>query len=146
MHVQHGHTLGRWRTGQFRRSAARPRRRVLKAALGGSLALMLLPLLGAVPAQASAGQVTEFTLPQGSINNGSPMALGADGNLYFGGSEGASGQAMIGKITPAGQITQFAVPTPRKTKLAWSQRGPTVTSGSSTAAARSWGGLLRPAR
>lgn len=110
MYFQHGHTVGRWRTGESRRSAAGPRRRILSAGLGGSLALLLLPLLGVAPAQAAAGQISEFKVTQGSITTGGPdsgrMALGADGDLYF----GTDGPTTIGRITPSGQITQFADP------------------------------------
>lgn len=79
-----------------------------------ALVLALLPLV--VPATAAAasvvqappvvGQVSEYELGAGTR----PTALvaGPDGNLWF----VQEGAPKIGRITPRGVITQFAIPTP----------------------------------
>jgi len=100
MHFRHDHMVGRRRTGESRRSAATVHRRLLTAGLGSVVTLILLPLLGVAPAQAAAGQITEFAVPGGAET----MTLGSDGNVYFG-TAGA-----IGRITPSGQVTEFADP------------------------------------
>jgi streptogramin lyase len=55
------------------------------------------------------GEVTEFTVGTHPANLGlSDIAVGPDGNLWF--SEG--GRPKIGRITTAGQITEFGLPDP----------------------------------
>lgn len=95
-----------------RPSAFTARQRIWSAGLSGSLALLLLVVLGAAPAQAAAGQVTEFPLTQGAneVLPASGMTLGSDGDLYFGSAiENTTGGA-ISRITPSGQLTTFTVP------------------------------------
>lgn len=78
---------------------------------GGSVLLLsLLTLVGVTPALAAAGQVTEFKVPQGFPGTpsapGNAMALGSDGNVWF----STNFPVTIGRITPNGQVTQFADP------------------------------------
>jgi len=65
-----------------------------------------------------AGKVTEFALPVHNVNDGSGtlspdnpdptnIVVGSDGNLWF----TESGVDRIGRITPAGVITEFTTPT-----------------------------------
>jgi virginiamycin B lyase len=96
------------------------RRRIRSAGLGGILALFLLPLLGVVPAQAAAGQITEFPTPEGV---GAGPVLGSDGDLYFATST-ASGLGAIDRITPSGQITQFADPNTAENHITLVTLGP----------------------
>ena len=64
-----------------------------------------------------AGKITEFPIPTGSQvdlpEHSSPIdiAAGADGNLWFTdqGTD-AEGRSLIGRITPAGSIVEFAIP------------------------------------
>ncbi len=58
------------------------------------------------------GQVTEFPVAQGFPGTppgfpGNAMARGSDGNVWF----STNNPVTIGRITPAGQVTQFADPT-----------------------------------
>ncbi len=55
---------------------------------------------------ASAGQVTEFPVTSNSDPEG--ITTGPDGNLWFTDGQGDK----IGRITPSGTVTEFAVPTP----------------------------------
>ncbi len=76
------------------------------ARAGGKLLLLLslLALLGASPALAKVGHITEFPLPKNqSFFQPSPLVRGSDGNLYF-------SMGNIGRITPAGKITPFTNP------------------------------------
>jgi streptogramin lyase len=61
----------------------------------------------------SAQTVTEFSLPTGS--NAERIVAGPDGNLWFTGfarnTSTGRAAAAIGRITPAGSITQFLLPT-----------------------------------
>jgi virginiamycin B lyase len=118
-HFRHDCTVGRWRTGQSRPGAARVRRRVLNAGLGGILALILPPLLGVTAARAAAGQISEFAVTQGFIGAGR-LALGSDGALYF----GTSFPATIGRVTPSGQVSQFADPNTAATSVGLTVTGP----------------------
>jgi virginiamycin B lyase len=108
-----------------RLSAAKMRRRILNAGRGSILALFLLPLLGVAPARAAAGQISEFPVTQGSIDTqgsieSGRMALGADGDLYF----GTASPATIGRITPSGQVTQFADPNTAASNVYLTVTGP----------------------
>jgi virginiamycin B lyase len=96
------------------------RRRILNTGAGGVLALILLPLLGVVPAQAQAGQITEFKTPEAV---GAGPVLGSDGDLYFA-TFTASGTGAIGRITPSGQITQFADPNTAEDNISLITLGP----------------------
>ncbi|MGO9470062.1 MAG: hypothetical protein ACLQVF_38675, partial [Isosphaeraceae bacterium] len=51
--------------------------------------------------------VTNFPIPLVEIVKPDGITTGSDGNLWF--TENASGQ--IGRMTPAGVVTQFALPT-----------------------------------
>jgi virginiamycin B lyase len=95
------------------------RRRILNTAGAGILCLLLLPLLGVVSAQAQAGQITEFKVTQGGIDGGQ-LARGSDGDLYF----GTGDPATIGRITPSGQVTQFADPDTTQTNVYLTATGP----------------------
>ena len=77
------------------------RRSRLVALLTAIVACVGLLSLSTTPAWAAAGTVTEFPVPSGS-----PVGItaGPDGNLWFADSAGK-----IGRITPAGSITQFPV-------------------------------------
>jgi len=83
-------------------SGVRPR---LVALLITILACVGLLSLSSAPAWALAGTIKEFPIPTKSA----PIAItaGPDGNLWFTENEGG----MIGRITPAGSITEFALPT-----------------------------------
>lgn len=116
----HGQTVARRRTGQSRLSPVKARRRILNAGAGGILALILLPLLWVVPAHAQAGQITEFKTPEGV---GAGPVLGSDGDLYFV-TFTASGAGAIDRITPSGQITQFADPNTAENNIALITLGP----------------------
>jgi virginiamycin B lyase len=50
----------------------------------------------------TAGQITEYGLPQGA-GSATAIAAGADGNLWF----TESGVSRIGRITPSGEVTEF---------------------------------------
>ena len=74
------------------------------------VALTLVVLLwAALPVGAGdpLGQVTEFTA--GLTPNSGPnrIAPGPDGNLWF-----TENKGRIGRITPSGDITEFAIPSP----------------------------------
>ena len=78
---------------------------------GGSVLLLsLFTLVGVTPALALVGQVTEFPVAQGFPGTpgfpGNAMARGSDGNVWF----STNTPVTIGRITPAGQVTQFADP------------------------------------
>jgi streptogramin lyase len=118
-YCRHDHTVGRWCTGESRLGAARARRRILNAGRGSILALILLPLLAVAPAQAEAGQISEFAVTQGFIGAGR-LALGSDGALYF----GTSFPATIGRITPSGQVSQFADPNAAASTIGLTVTGP----------------------
>jgi streptogramin lyase len=72
-----------------------------------------------------AGKITEFSIPAGMQANlperSRPMgiAAGSDGNLWFT-DEGNNyeGKNLIGRITPAGTITEFPMPTPDSNPMA----------------------------
>ena len=78
-----------------------------------TVALVAL-LWGALPVGAGdpVGQVTEFTA--GLTPNSGPnrIAAGPDGNLWF--TQNIGG---IGRITPTGDITEFAIPSPNSGPL-----------------------------
>ena len=59
---------------------------------------------GAAPIKAVPGQIAEFQLPAGSSPEG--ITAGPEGNLWF----TEWGTNKIGRITPSGQITEFALP------------------------------------
>src|SRR5262249_33840314 len=54
----------------------------------------------------------EFPLPAARSDPG-PLTVGPDGNLWFGESSGDSERGAIGRVTPSGIITEFAIPTSR---------------------------------
>ncbi len=65
------------------------------------------------------GQITEFALPTPQSISGA-ITAGPDGNLWFTectipASGGACTSSRIGRITPAGQLTEFALPRPTST-------------------------------
>ena len=125
MRFPHDHTTGWWHTGKSGRRTAARRRRILNTGRGGILALAVLPLLAVAPAQAAAGQISEFKLAQGSTGTQATaedgrMALGSDGDLYV----GTGSPATIGRITPAGQITQFADPNAAASNIYVTLEGP----------------------
>jgi len=75
---------------------------------------------GAIGKISPAGTVTEYQLPGGStpvrmpfpgddLNYGAGITAGADGNLWF-----VEYGGFIGRITPAGVITQFPLASPRR--------------------------------
>ena len=82
-------------------SGLRPRLAALLTAIVVSVGLLGLSSL---PAWAAAGTITEFPVP-GSAP--SVITAGPDGNLWF--TEFNAGK--IGRITPSGSITEFAIPT-----------------------------------
>ena len=59
------------------------------------------------------GQVTPFSLPDGNSAQPSSVALGSDGNVWFLEANGPCFQGQnftnIGKVTPTGTITEYAV-------------------------------------
>jgi streptogramin lyase len=70
---------------------------------------LVVSLWGALPVGAGdpVGQVTEFTAGL-TLNSGpNRIAAGPDGNLWF--TQNVGG---IGRITPTGDITEFAIPSP----------------------------------
>ena len=75
---------------------------------------LVVVLCGALPAGAGdpVGQVTEFTA--GLTPNSGPnrIAGGPDGNLWF--TQNIGG---VGRITPTGAITEFAIPSPNSAPL-----------------------------
>jgi streptogramin lyase len=83
------------------RSGLRPR---LAAPLTAIVACVSLLSLSSAPAWAAAGTITESPIP----TKGTPFDItaGPDGNLWFTGY--STGE--IGRITPGGSITKFALP------------------------------------
>ena len=75
----------------------------------GGRRLLLVTAMGALPCVVSAATttLTEFSLPANSQPG--QITVGPDGNLWFTVSGGNGNK--IGRITPAGVITQFSVPT-----------------------------------
>jgi streptogramin lyase len=69
------------------------------------LLIVVLALLVPQAASAAPGEVTTYPLPAGAVPEG--IAAGADGNLWF----AEHGANAIGRITPAGQVTEFPLPT-----------------------------------
>jgi streptogramin lyase len=76
-------------------------RRTLIALTGALITALALPSTG----MAVTGQVTEFPIPGGAASAPHGIAAGPDGNVWF--TESAAPK--IGKITPAGVITDFPV-------------------------------------
>ena len=68
--------------------------------------LSLFVLAAPRAASAAPGEVAHFALPDGSQPEG--IAAGADGNLWF----AENGADKIGRITPGGVVSEFALPTP----------------------------------
>ncbi|HWY89834.1 MAG TPA: hypothetical protein VNY31_04115 [Solirubrobacteraceae bacterium] len=67
---------------------------------------------------APAGTITEFPIPTGTqanvpeSSNPVGIALGPDGNMWFTDQgTNSEGQRLIGRITPAGTVTEFPIPT-----------------------------------
>src|SRR5258708_18959261 len=72
---------------------------------GGLLCLLLCVLTLTAPAAlALSGKIREFALPTAGVPVG--ITAGPDGNLWF-----AEEGGQIGRITPAGVVTEFATPT-----------------------------------
>jgi virginiamycin B lyase len=65
---------------------------------------------GAIGRITPAGQITLFTQTQGLASGAFPtdIALGPDGNMWF--TDNGRNGAAVGKVTPAGQIQEFAAP------------------------------------
>jgi streptogramin lyase len=70
-----------------------------------SLLALLIFIALLIPGTAAAGAVVHFPLPAGSEPEG--IATGPEGNLWF----AERGSNKIGRLTPSGQLTEFAVPT-----------------------------------
>jgi len=72
----------------------------------------------------TAGQITEFDLPQGAGST-TAIAAGPDGNVWF----TESGANRIGRITPSGQVTEFPLKGHGNSGAATSPPVPTGRSG-----------------
>jgi streptogramin lyase len=76
---------------------------------GASAGTISLTLAGVTPpvvaplAATPSGWITEYTPSSGTLNEPNGITAGPDGNVWF----TDSGDDMIGKITPAGTITEF---------------------------------------
>jgi streptogramin lyase len=85
----------------------------ISAALISSVALVATGLLGAGPANAAPGDVTEIGLAAGATPR--DVAKGPDNNMWVTG--GAS--KTIAKVTPAGAVTAYALPLPANVGNPW---------------------------
>ena len=63
-----------------------------------------------LPTHPNAGLIAEFPLPTAGIVPAG-ITAGPDGNLWFTASTAVGNISKLGRITPAGQITEF-LPTP----------------------------------
>src|SRR5260370_39590475 len=72
---------------------------------GCAMLAVLALVFGAWPASAAGATVTEFPIPS-FVREPFGIAAGSDGNLWF--TEQTYNN--IGRITPAGTLTEFAVP------------------------------------
>ena len=79
-------------------------RRLIEFGRSGSACMALL-LIG-LASFAGAQSITEFVIPT-AVSNPFGIAPGPDGNLWFTESNGGK----IGRITPAGAVTEFSLPT-----------------------------------
>ena len=57
----------------------------------------------------SGGQTQRFAMPPGSMPHA--LTAGPDGNLWY------AGDGRIGRLTPAGQVSEFPIPAPRATGI-----------------------------
>ena len=120
-----------------RRSPRSLTRRLRKGMVLSALALFLGLAEGA-----RAQTITEFPIPTAG-SGPTDITAGPDGNLWF--TESPSGNR-IGRITPAGVITEFAVPaSPPAAIPSASRRARTATSGSPSSAAPDQIGRITPA-
>src|SRR5258708_35330693 len=62
-----------------------------------------------LPTHPPAGIIAEFPLPTSEISPAG-ITAGPDGNLWFTASTAVGDISRIGRITPAGQISEFALP------------------------------------
>src|SRR5260370_11287921 len=62
-----------------------------------------------LPPPPPAGIIAEFPLPTSEISPAG-ITAGPDGNLWFTASTAVGDISRIGRITPAGQISEFALP------------------------------------
>src|SRR5262249_24043310 len=70
---------------------------------------------GAIGRITPAGGIAEFPLPAGAVPGSSALTVGPDGDLWFAvqlpSAGPGPGPGAIGRITPAGAITDFPLPT-----------------------------------
>ena len=74
------------------------------AAIVAAIAILASTLAGSASAAAPLGSITEFPVSAGTVPYG--IAAGADGNLWF--TDGGATPS-IGRITPAGVMTEFSI-------------------------------------
>src|SRR5260370_39836097 len=75
-----------------------------------------------LPTHPPAGIIAEFPLPTSEISPAG-ITAGPDGNLWFTASTAVGDISRIGRITPAGQISEFALPRPTKIgRASWRER------------------------
>jgi virginiamycin B lyase len=72
----------------------------------GSDSTLWFTLQGEIDHRASSGSITDFGTPGGTRNLASFIAAGPDGNMWF----ADAGTVAVGRITAAGQITEFPLP------------------------------------
>jgi streptogramin lyase len=80
-----------------------------------ALALAAALIVASLPASAlatPAGQITELTTGLQALNGSFPygIAAGDDGNVWFADQGNGGGVPKIGRVTPAGTITEFPLP------------------------------------
>ena len=85
----------------------------ISAAIISSIALVATGLLGAGPANAAPGDVTEIGLAAGSTPR--DVAAGPDGNMWVTGGNSNT----IAKVTAAGAVTAYALPLPANVSNPW---------------------------
>ena len=85
----------------------------ISAAIISSIALVATGLLGAGPAGAAPGDVTEIGLAAGSTPR--DVAAGPDGNMWVTGGNSNT----IAKVTAAGAVTAYALPLPANVSNPW---------------------------
>ena len=100
--------------------------------LAATLAVGLVLSLGSAALAAPVGTLKQFKVPTA---NSQPRAItnGSDGNRWFTeGTEFTSAPAKIGRITPAGSITEFAPEVPTGAMSASSPTSPRAQAAFST--------------
>ncbi|MFM9049569.1 MAG: hypothetical protein ACKOMX_05940 [Actinomycetota bacterium] len=95
-----------------RSTSPRPRRSGLALGSAVLLTVAVVCSLGGAASAAPVGEFTTFHLGNGG-NGGNALASGSDGNMWFTNTANNS----IGRITPAGSVTYFKVPTKSSTTL-----------------------------